>query len=59
MRSTYETVSRELILGNAAEFANFCSILQLVDQSQVTYKELMLISGVMPNLSLDGLRQLE
>ena len=46
-------------LGNSAEFPNFCSILQLVDQSQVTYKELMLISGVMPNLSLDGLRQLE
>ena len=40
-------------------FPNFASIPQLVERSQISFKELAIINDLLPNLSDLGLTQLE
>jgi hypothetical protein len=55
---TYRKVAWLMIQG-AADFPNFASIPQLVERSEVSYRELSMLNDLIPNLSDAGLQQLE
>lgn len=59
LKQTFEAVARELIQGDASQYPNFSSILQLIDNKRITFKELVMINDVVPNLSLSGLSKLD
>ena len=47
------------MIQGAADFPNFASIPQLVERSEVSYRELSMLNDLIPNLSDAGLQQLE
>ena len=58
LKAKYSTVAKSLT-DRSVEFPNFASVSQMVDRKEISYKELLMLNDLIPNLCDDGLRKLE
>ena len=58
LKAKYSTIAKSLT-DQSLEFPNFASVPQMVDRSEFSYKELLMLNDLIPNLCEAGLRKLE